>query len=313
MNRIFKPRRTEIDEQVQRLCNKARFENYVAAYNALRCQVEIEYDCFMNNTLYNKILSKFCERTHSQYGIVAMTRAAMVIVNKEIWKAFLEARGNILKRVDVNRKRKETEQDTALKEKQLSAAIQIKCLVNAEFIETWNSIPKEVQLALTQQKEKGGNASAVTNSAKKVKGNQFQPMKGGSKEDSFNRDKTSAKARKNVSREFSQTEKPTEIHNEPDAKRQWSNDMTTQRKAETPKYQNQQQRKKQPFQFFKKYQHPNQSKRPAFTSEGERDLYALGFAPLNIFENQSIPMGIRNLSKRFRPNFATICVLSLGM
>jgi hypothetical protein len=131
-----------------------------------------------------------------------MTRAAMVIVNKEIWKAFLEARGNILKRVDVNRKRKETEQDTALKEKQLSAAIQIKGLVNAEFIETWNSIPKEVQLALTQQKAKGGNASAVTNSAKKVKGNQFQSMKGGSKEDSFNRDKTSAKARKNVSREF---------------------------------------------------------------------------------------------------------------
>ena len=284
LNRIFKPRRTEIDEQVQRLCNKARFENYVAAYNALRCQVEIEYDCFMNNILYNKILSKFCERTHSQYGIVAMTRAAMVIVNKEIWKVFLEAWSNILKRVDGNQKQKETEQDTALKEKQLSAAIQIKGLVNAEFIETWNSIPKEVQLALTQQKakggnafavtnsaKKGGNAFAVTNSAKKVKGNQFQSMKGGSKEDSFNRDKTSAKARQNVSREFSQTVKPTEIHNEPDVTRQWSNDipiqrksgMTTQRKAETPNYQNQQQRKKQPFQFFKKYQHPNQSTRPA--------------------------------------------------
>ena len=138
-------------------------------------------------------------------------------------------------------------------------------------------------------------------------------MKGGSKEDSFNRDKTSAKARKNVSREFSQTEKPTEIHNEPDVTRQWSNDMTTQRKAETPNYQNQQQRKKQPFQFFKKYQHPNQSKRPAFTSEGERDPYALGFAPLNVFENQIIPMGIHNLSKSFRPNLATIRVLSLGM
>ena len=63
-------------------------------------------------------------------------------------------------------------------------------------------------------------------------------------------------------------------YNEPDVTRQWSNDipiqrksgMTTQRKAETPNYQNQQQRKKQPFQFFKKYQHPNQSKRAAFTS-----------------------------------------------
>ena len=91
LNRIFKPTRTEIDEQAQRLCNKACFENYITAYNALRCQVGIEYACFMNNILYNEILSKLCERTHSQFGIVAMTRAAtaMVIVNKEIWKAFL--------------------------------------------------------------------------------------------------------------------------------------------------------------------------------------------------------------------------------
>ena len=37
---------------------------WIVAYNALRCQVEIEYDCFINNTPYNEILSKFNERTH---------------------------------------------------------------------------------------------------------------------------------------------------------------------------------------------------------------------------------------------------------
>ena len=111
---------------MQRQCNKARFKNYVVAYNALHWQLEIEYDFFMNKTLYKEILSRFYERTHSQFGIVALARAAMVIVYKEIWRAFLEVRNNILKRIDVKRKLKETKQDTVLKEKQVSAAIQIK-------------------------------------------------------------------------------------------------------------------------------------------------------------------------------------------
>ena len=34
---------------------------------------------------------------------------------------------------------------------------------------------------------------------------------------------------------------------------------------------------------------------------------------MNIFEKQVIPIGIHNLSKSFRPNLATIRVLSLGM
>jgi len=38
----------------------------------------------------------------------------------------------------------------------------------------------------------------------------------------------------------------------------------------------------------------------------------MDIAPLNVFENQVIPVGIHNLSKSFRPNLATIRVLSLG-
>ena len=42
------------------------------------------------------------------------------------------------------------------------------------------------------------------------------------------------------------------------------------------------------------------------------DCYNMDIAPMNIFENQVIPVGIHNLSKSFRPNLATIRVLSLG-
>ena len=42
------------------------------------------------------------------------------------------------------------------------------------------------------------------------------------------------------------------------------------------------------------------------------DPYGIDIAPLNIFENQIIPIGVHNLSKSFRPNMATFRVLSLG-
>ena len=40
--------------------------------------------------MWKDILEQFCDRTHSQYGMVAISQACMVIVNKKIWKAFLE-------------------------------------------------------------------------------------------------------------------------------------------------------------------------------------------------------------------------------
>ena len=38
----------------------------------------------------------------------------------------------------------------------------------------------------------------------------------------------------------------------------------------------------------------------------------MSIAPLNLFENQVIPIGLHNLSKSFRPNISTSRVLSLG-
>ena len=52
--------------------------------------------------------------------------------------------------------------------------------------------------------------------------------------------------------------------------------------------------------------------RPSSKPSGMNDPYGIDIAPLNIFENQIIPVGVHNLSKTFRPNKATIRVLSLG-
>ena len=45
---------------------------------------------------------------------------------------------------------------------------------------------------------------------------------------------------------------------------------------------------------------------------GENDPYDMSIASIVIYENQVLPVGIHNLSKSFRPNLATIRVLSFG-
>ena len=43
--------------------------------------------------------------------------------------------------------------------------------------------------------------------------------------------------------------------------------------------------------------------RPQSKYPGMNDPYGIDIAPLNIFENEVIPIGVHNLSKSFRPNY----------
>ena len=70
---------------------------------------------------------------------------------------------------------------------------------------------------------------------------------------------------------------------------------------------------KKGFHAFERRDTPGRGAgRPNSKPSGMNDPYDLDIAPLNVFENQVIPVGIHNLSKSFRPNMATIRVLSLG-
>ena len=95
LQNVFALKIKEIDMNIQCIANKARFEFYTSIYNALRCQYKQESDIFMNHNLWINIVDPLCDRTHSQFGIVAIIQALMVVVNKEIWKAFLECCGQM--------------------------------------------------------------------------------------------------------------------------------------------------------------------------------------------------------------------------
>ena len=57
----------------------------------------------------------------------------MVVVNKEIWKTFLDSRLSILKKDAGKRKKKETDADNVLKKKQMTAREQCIEMIGEEF------------------------------------------------------------------------------------------------------------------------------------------------------------------------------------
>ena len=249
----------------------------------------------MNVTVWKDILENFCDRTHSQYGIVAIIRAVMITVNKEIWKSFLDFCTTILNKDKVKRKKRELQTDDDLKKRQVSTREQCVNMIGEEFTKKWESLPPNMKVLFAgMSKEEFVKQTSSINSFK-VGSVSSTPKKQRNKSP-----KQHFQAKMKTDKE-SPSIKPPNMASQGAKKKQH---FTNQK----PKTQNYQQQK----QFFRQAG-PAMSKRPAFKSGGEVDPYSLDIAPMNIFENQVIPIGIHNLSKSFRPNLATIRVLSLGM
>ena len=47
-------------------------------------------------------------------------------------------------------------------------------------------------------------------------------------------------------------------------------------------------------------------------SSGKNDVFDIHICPLNIFENQIVPVELHNMSKSLKPNLPTIRILSVG-
>ena len=75
----------------------------------------------MNVKLWNDILEYHCDRTHSQYGIVAIIQASMMVVNKEIWKAYLDVREAAIQKEVKKKRKREVQEEKNFQKRQLRA------------------------------------------------------------------------------------------------------------------------------------------------------------------------------------------------
>ena len=72
----------------------------------------------------------------------------MVLVNKEMWKAFLDYRLSILKKATGKRKKREISADSELKKKQMSARDQSIEIIGEEFTKKWEALPPDLKMVM---------------------------------------------------------------------------------------------------------------------------------------------------------------------
>ena len=125
---------------------------------ALKCILEQKYDRLINVTIYDKFISPYLLRRHSQYAIVALTRAGAVLANQELLLAFIARRNNYIRKQALSVKNKEDQLKKKLLKMQQPTTDAIKEQVSREVDE---QLPKTViESALKKssnkkQKEKG--------------------------------------------------------------------------------------------------------------------------------------------------------------
>ena len=108
------------------------YEFLILQHTSLKCILETNYDQLMNVTIYNKFISRHLLRRHSQYTVVALTRAAAVLANQEVLLAFMYRKNNWIKRSKLQIKNKEETEKKKLLIMQQPTAEAIKEQVSVE-------------------------------------------------------------------------------------------------------------------------------------------------------------------------------------
>ena len=78
--------------------SRLAYEFLVMQHAALKCILEQKYDRLINVTIYDKFISPYLLRRHSQYAIIALTRSDAVLANQELLLAFIARRNNRIRK-----------------------------------------------------------------------------------------------------------------------------------------------------------------------------------------------------------------------
>ena len=205
----------------------------------------------------------------------------MIIVNKEIWKSFLEFRTIIQNKDKAKHKNRELQAEVELKKKQLSTRDQCINMIGEEFTKKWESLPPNMKVLLA-----GMSKDDFAKQSSSIKSFHVGSSNNTPKKQCNNTPKQQSQSYLKSDKELPAIKPPNMALQGTSKKHQHTN-----RKTKNPNV-NQQK------QFFRQTG-PSNSKRPAAKSGGEVDPYSLDIAPMNIFENQVIPIGIRNIAKVF--------------
>ena len=286
---IMLEKRLELERQKRIEGSLLIYEYLILQHAAMKCILEKKYDTLMNAIIYEKFIAKFMKRRYSQHALVALVRSAMVLANQEFHLAFIVSRNNWRKKIQVIVKNKTEAEKRKLKEMQKPTKEAIKEQVSEELDE---QLPGQVSELVVKSALKKSSKNKRKRSTKK-KSLSYQ---GTTEQTVQNLESAEEVSGLTETGEIEETERtsslPTNV----------SHDRTSE--ADT----------RGVFTIGTRgsFQNRGRGRRPFVRHTGEQDPYDMSIAPMNIYENQVLPIGIHNLSESFRPNLATIQVLSLG-
>ena len=129
------PKKLELDLKKKMEASRLAYEFLVMQHAALKCILEQKYDRLINVTIYDKFISPYLLRRHSQYAIVALTRSGAVLANQELLLAFIARRNNWIRKQALTMKNKEEQLRRKLIKMQQPTADAIK----EQVLERWTN------------------------------------------------------------------------------------------------------------------------------------------------------------------------------
>ena len=272
----------ELDKQKKVEASLLIYDYLIMQHATLKCILEDKYDLLMNTIIYDKFITKFLQRRYSQFALVALVRSAMVLANQEFLLAFMVRRNNWRKKVNATIKGKTDQQKKKLEAMQKPTSQAIKEQVSKELDD---QLPDHVSGLVVE--------SALKTSSKRKR------RAAAKKKNQSNKGTTQQIVVRNQETEFvEEVSSLTEMGEVQEAEIAQSN--TYDRAPSRGRFNIGSNRGS--------FQARGRGGRPFVRQTGENDPYDMSIAPLFIYENQVLPIGIHNLSKSFRPNLATIRV-----
>ena len=108
----------ELNSNDKKIGSKYMLQSVKAQINSLKVVMNDEYLKLVNVTLYKEVIAKHISSSVSQFVLVALARAGMVVISKHLLEMIITKREYLRKQRENTEKQKELELESKLKVKQ---------------------------------------------------------------------------------------------------------------------------------------------------------------------------------------------------
>ena len=298
--------------------SKYMVQSLKAQINSLKIVMNDEYLKLINVTLYKEVIAKHISPSVSQFVLVALARAGMVVISKHLLEMIISKREYIRKQREHSARQKALDLEEKLKVMQQSTDKQLDDKISGKIDQ---NVSKTVRTILST--DLTPNAFKANKKTKKTK-NISRSTDGDANIAITEKENENMDGRKPQA--IPVTSQIPIVNPQLLPQEKTVMDANGQQFILMPFNQGQLQVMPNAPTFGPVFNAGRNQSRGQLRGRGRRgrsqrgftrhsgifDAYCMDTAPINIFENQVIPTGLHDISKSFRPNLATTRVFSMG-